>query len=644
MAITRLPAIPVWVHDPYLSIWCPADTLTDTDTCHWCGDAKPIYGALVIDGAEYRFMGLGDAPAMRTASQEITPTATKCVFEAGCVLFTLSFTSAALPDDPDALSSPVLMVDMALACADGREHECEASLFISDALCYHGDTRPDMHSGAYRIGEMNAAYIGQLVQRPLCHSGDHTTIDWGYLYLASRAQVERADNGLRLVWRARAGAETKAQSALIAYDDIASINYFGDIKKAWCFRDGQTIVDCLRAFDARKNELMAKCRALDERVLADAMRIGGDDYALITAAAWRHAFAAHKLIADNDGRMVLLSKENDSNGCIGTVDVSYPSMPLFLRYCPQLVNALCRPVLVFAELPAWGEAFAPHDVGRYPYATGQVYAARERGAFRRTNAAFPPYYLYPAGANIYDARNQMPVEECGNMLIMLAVAYFYTGDASLILAHRALIERWAEYLAIYGEDPGEQLCTDDFAGHLKSNVNLAAKALIAVKCYARVLDALGEESARWHETARRMAESFLTRVDREGGAPLTFDGAGWSMKYNLVWDEILGLGLLPKEFYEKEIGSYFARARRYGLPLDSRASYTKSDWLVWTATMAGNKADFARFIAPLAAYLRESPSRVAFSDWYDTDTGEYVHFIARSVQGGLYMPMLKQWN
>ena len=379
-------------------------------------------------------------------------------------------------------------------------------------------------------------------------------------------------------------------------------------------------------------------------MLDEAEAIGGADYALIAAAAWRHTFAAHKLIADETGRMVLLSKENDSNGCIGTVDISYPSAPIFLKYCPQLVNALCRGVLKFAEMPVWEEDYAPHDIGRYPYATGQVYAACDRSVFRQSAAVYPPYYLYPAGADAYNPHDQMPVEECGNMLIMLYAALRATGDASLIQAHRATLAKWAKYLCEYGEDPGEQLCTDDFAGHLAHNVNLAAKALVGVACYARLVATLGEDASAWERETARLRDSFLARAQKPGGGPLTFDGVGWSMKYNLVWDEILGLNLLPREYYAEEVGSYAARMNRYGLPLDSRKTYTKSDWELWVATMAQSKEEFCRFIAPVAAYLRETPSRVPFSDWYDTVTGQYEHFIARAVQGGLYMPMLKHWK
>jgi len=338
----------------------------------------------------------------------------------------------------------------------------------------------------------------------------------------------------------------------------------------------------------------------------------------------------------------MLSKENDSNGCIGTVDVSYPSIPILLKYCPELVNALCRPVLEFASMPVWDRDFAPHDVGRYPYATGQVYGYT--GALACGDVV-PPLYLYPAGAGLYDDRYQMPVEECGNMLIMLeAAASFGAGD---VLARRyaPLLEGWVRYLDRYGDDPGEQLCTDDFAGHLAHNANLAAKAMVGVACYARLLRRFGQEAsaARWESRAHEMARHWLERCGAHP-TPLTLDGEGYSMKYNLVWDLALGLGLLPEAFYQEETRSYLDKLNRYGMPLDSRADYTKSDWLSWCAAMARDGATRRALLAPLALYLRETKTRVPFSDWYDTRTGDYVEFIARSVQGGLFMPMLVELN
>ena len=211
----------------------------------------------------------------------------------------------------------------------------------------------------------------------------------------------------------------------------------------------------------------------------------------------------------------------------------------------------------------------------------------------------------------------------------------FGADKALADQYRPLLDNWVKYLVQYGEDPAEQLCTDDFAGHLAHNVNLAAKAIVGVACYARLT---GDESCT--AQAKTMAAHLLEKIGDKGNTPLTLDGQGWSMKYNLLWDKVLHLGLLPDSFYAAETASYLPRINTYGLPLDSRADYTKSDWICWTARMADDPAVRAALIAPVAKELHETTSRVPFSDWYDTKTARFVAFIGRSVQGGLFALML----
>ena len=450
-----------------------------------------------------------------------------------------------------------------------------------------------------------------------------------YLYLTGDGETQPVGNGLQMT----AKLTDDTVRAVIAYDDIASINYFGDLCKAWYRRNGLQITDAIHYAFEHFDELLNRCDRLDAEIERDSLAAGGEDYAILTAASWRQVMAAHKLIATPEGEMAYLSKENDSNGCIGTVDISYPSSPLFLRYNPELVNAMCRPVLKFASMPVWTDDFAPHDIGRYPLATGQVYAAVHRVGAKETH---PPYYLYPASSSIYDPRGQMPVEECGNMLVMLEAAVAYGADDALVRQYRPLLDQWVRYLLTYGEDPGEQLCTDDFAGHLAHNVNLAMKAIVGVACYGRLI---GDEV--YIEKARGMAERLLKKIGECGNTPLTLDGQGWSMKYNLLWDKVLHLSLISEAFYASETKSYLARMNTYGLPLDSRADYTKSDWLCWVAALAEDMDVRRALIAPIARMLRETTSRVPFSDWYDTKTGRFVAFIGRSVQGGLFAPMLR---
>ena len=90
-AIDRLPAIPLIASDPYLSIWMPADTMTQTDSCHWSGPRKPILGEIAVDGEAYRFLGVTAAKEATLVSLSVTPTATTFVSEAGPVRLETSF-------------------------------------------------------------------------------------------------------------------------------------------------------------------------------------------------------------------------------------------------------------------------------------------------------------------------------------------------------------------------------------------------------------------------------------------------------------------------------------------------------------------------------------------------------------------------
>ena len=228
--IDRLPAIPLLASDPYLSICMPADTMTQTDACHWSGPAKPIRGVLTVDGAACRFLGAGPEPEADLPELKVTATRTCFTSEFAGVRLETCFASPALPQDLDLLSMPVTLVTLSAVSLDGAEHDVRVKLHLSDRLCYDGDIRPAMSGASFVLNGKNTAWCGQTTQKPLSHSADHSTIDWGYLYLSADGETTLVGDGLQTCCSLSAGGP--AAQLIIAYDDIASINYFGDLWQA----------------------------------------------------------------------------------------------------------------------------------------------------------------------------------------------------------------------------------------------------------------------------------------------------------------------------------------------------------------------------------------------------------------------------
>lgn len=655
----RLPALPLITCDPYFSIWSGSDRLYERDTMHWTGRNKAITGTVRIDGTDYRFMGLGAEPAMEQTGLWVSATCTEYRFEAAGVALTVDFWTPLLLDELDVMSRPCSYLDAEVCSLDGGPHEVEICWNFSGDLCCDKGQTEKIGGGSYELGEKQIAWLGLREQSVLGHSGDGVTINWGYLYLAvadadgKSVSYDRRNRSLRAAFGLKVnGKEAAGASLVAAYDDIASINYFGKMLPGYWARNGKTILTAVSEAVAERDELLKKCEAF-EKQLEESAGIFGTSYTKICAAAYRQSIAAHKLIADEKGEAVFISKECYSNGCAATVDVTYPSTPLFFCYNPELVRAMMRPVIRFAQMPVWGYDFAPHDAGRYPYVTGQVYglnsyqrAAQDLKDDEQQGYIYPMLYQMPNNAQMYKFENQMPVEESGNLLILAAQLVKQEKEKALGSLEESLplYEKWVKYLLEYGSDPGEQLCTDDFAGHLAHNVNLALKAIMGVEAYSILMDAAGrkDEAAEYHGKAEEMAQDVYTRALASDHTKLTFDGGeeSWSLKYNAVWDLIFGSGFWSGDFYKAEIEQYRKMCNAYGVPLDSRETYTKSDWMMWAAALDPEKKAVEEFAACILKFLEESPDRVPFSDWYMTKDGRQRGFQNRTVQGGIFMPLL----
>jgi len=654
----RPPAVPLMAHDPYFSVWSPYNFLTGGPTTHWTGTAQSLSGMVSVDGKPFQLLGQAGRgiPVMNQTGLEILPTRTIYQFDAAGIHVALTFLTPALPDDLDILSRPVTYLVWEVRSTDGQNHRVRLYFQSSAQLAVNSPDQQVVWSRA-RIGDLEVLRVGSREQLVLARSGDNLRIDWGYLYVAG-ARKEISGSVIANERNARAefvasgslpdaddldmpraasdrapalafsfdlgdvGAAPVSRHLMAAYDDLYAIEYFSRRLRPYWRRDGMDAAALLQAAHRDYSALAERCRKFDAQLTADLTKAGGEEYARIAALAYRQTLAAHKLVADIDGTPLYFSKENFSNGCIDTVDVTYPSSPFFLLFNPQLLKGQLIPILEYASLPRWRFPFAPHDLGTYPLANGQVYGGREQSE-----------------------ENQMPVEESGNMLLMAAALAKKDGNATFALKYWPVLTKWANYLREKGLDPENQLCTDDFAGHLAHNTNLSLKAILAIGGYAMLCDMAGrkDEAVAFRKAAEDMAGKWQQMAIDGDHYRLTFDKPDtWSQKYNLVWDRLLGLKLFPPEVARREISYYKTKLNKFGLPLDLRRDYTKLDWELWTATLADNPQDFAALVSPIYRWVVESPDRVPLTDWYSTTDGKKQGFQARSVVGGIFVKLLAE--
>lgn len=577
----------------------------------------------------------------RQKSVEINATQTIYDFDCVGVDLKVAFTSPLLMNNLDLFSRPISYISYAVTSTDGRNHKVKIFFSASTDIAVNTPGQ-EVTTQKYTSGGLSILKAGTVAQPVLQKKGDDLRIDWGYMYSAvpnskniiqyitrqedettsfvAGKYVSTAKQGRELALNTvlnfpSVGTAPKTQFVELGYDDLYSVQYFGQNLQPWWKNGGKvTIEDELKAAAGNYASVMQQCYDFNTSMYAAAMKAGGKHYADLCVLAYRQSISAHQLLKSPQGDILFLSKENFSNGSINTVDVTYPSAPLYLLYNPHLLEGMLNGIFHYCEGPLWKHNFAAHDLGTYPLANGQTY-----------------------GEN-------MPVEESGNMIILTDAIVKAEGNPAFAKKYWKILTTWAAYLSNNGLDPGNQLCTDDFAGHLAHNANLSIKAIVALGAYADLAQRMGKRfvAKQYHNLAAGYAAKWQTMDDAGDHYALVFGNKDtWSQKYNLVWDKVLGLNLFPPSVAKKEINYYLTKQNAFGLPLDSRKTYTKSDWILWTASLADNRKDFDALVDPVYKYATETPSRVPLSDWHETTDGKMVGFQARSVVGGYFMKLLE---
>jgi hypothetical protein len=604
---------------------------------------------------------MGKNPAELSAflqtSVQVLPTRTIYDFENDQIHCTLTFLQPALPTDLDALALPLTYLTWEVRSVDRKEHAVSLYDSTSSQLVVN---RPEekVSWGRESAGDLTALRVGTVDQPVVATSGDDHRINWGYAYAAAVGKQAKAaigsDQDLSRSFVAtgqlpaaddtrmpraanedqpvmafafdlgRVGAQPVSRQVLVAYDEVYAIKYYGRKLRPYWRRKGASAARMLEQAAKDYPRLAARCTEFDAELMADAKRAGGDNYAYLCALAYRQSLAACGLAADSNGKPLFFTKENTSNGDIATVDVIFPMAPQLILLSPTLAKASVVPILSYSASSHWKFPNAPHDLGTYPIVMGRD-----------------------------DGGEGMPVEESGNMLILCDAIAQADGNARFVTPWWPQLTQWAQYLERYGLDPENQLCTDDFMGHLAHNANLSIKAILGLAAYGDLCRMKGDHAgaAKYQLLAKTDAAHWLQVAAEADHYRLAFDRTNtWSQKYNLAWDRILGLNVFPPEVARKEVAHYKAMLEKYGVPLDSRTKLTKTDWTLWSATLAENQADFEALIAPVCDYLNETTTRDPLADSYRTDRVRSGGMHARPVVGGIFIKMLadrdlwKKWS
>ena len=595
-------------------------------------------GGQLVDFGVYRVSN-ADKKLSETATQtsaDVQATRTIYDFTCGGVDLKLTFMAPVLMDNLDLLSRPVNYITYEVASNDGAEHAVE---IYFEAGPHWARNTPSQKTACETLADERFTYakVGTLDQPVLAKHGDDIRIDWGYFYMVGNKDNFTTASGNPYAMRnsflegalqsgegdylaigsklGNVGAKPVSDYIMVGYDDIYSILYYQEkIRPYWNRNEDSSIEEQFALAADEYRSLVKRCEKFDAELMAEAYEAGGKEYAELCALAYRQSIAAHKLIQTPNGELAWLSKENFSNGCIGTVDVTYPSFPLFAYYNLDVAKALLNFIYELCESDKWDKPYAAHDVGCYPHVWGERYTGG------------------------------MPVEESGNLLVMTGAICQLEGKVDYALKHWDALTLWADYLVEHGGDPAHQLCTDDFMGHSSRNANLAIKAVLGIAAYADMAKMAGKDDVaeKYRAEADKWAAFWKENADEGDHYSLTFDTGAetWSQKYNLVWDEMLGYNVFDPSIAPTEVAYYLTKFNKYGLALDSRGNGAKCDWVMWTATLADDKATFEKFITPMYNLYNESRGRVPMSDYYRTDDNTHIGMQARSVVGGYWIKML----
>ncbi|KAK3706738.1 hypothetical protein LTR37_012583 [Vermiconidia calcicola] len=625
------PSYPLAVRNPYLSAWLPGNQTENIAYAvpeFWNG--QPLTWSVMarVDGESYSLFGVPEPESGVRAgllqSAEYTSTHTTFVVTAGSARFVLDFLSPISPQDYVRQSLPLSYLTVSASGLNGAAPSIQIYSDIDNSwIGQFGEnvatswgyalSRESTHvftltpGGTATFSEVDdmaqwgtAVYCTQQgsSSKVTGRVGDMGTVRSGFVSNGNLTGDWGWGLGSVIAFSHDLGAcgSPKNVTFAVGYVRDAAVDYLGNPRASyWQSAVPDINAACVRAFlDFPRAD--SEARNLDVEIASRASSTAGDKYRDIVTLSGRQVFGAFDVTIPKDtldtSEVMVFVKEISSNGNVNTVDVIMPISPIWYVMAPEYIRLPLEPVIQYLASGAWPHNYTIHDIGtHYPNATGHNDGTAE----------------------------EMPVEECGNILLLAYMYQLASGNTEWWKQYSSLFQLYADYLVTNGLYPKAQLSSDDGAGAIANQTGVAIKAAIALNAFGIMTN-----QSSYSDTGIRFADTlYKDAVGTDAGRThftLTMnEDESWGTQYNLFLDVMLNLTTFPTEVYAMETSFYPTVRAERGLALDSRVDWGKTDWMHFAAATAmapGVENEDVRdmFVNDVHAFLTNGQNTAPFSD------------------------------
>ncbi|TGO14176.1 hypothetical protein BTUL_0057g00430 [Botrytis tulipae] len=643
------PSYPLAVRNPYLSAWIPsslANNVSSGNAQFWTGQ-NLIWSVIArVDNVTWNLFGVASPGSGTRYGTTISAkyTSTHSIFNvtAGSVIFSLDFFSPVSTGNYLRQSLPFSYLTVSAgttAATDIQIYSDISGTWTGQTVSSSWTLTKQNTTSAFSIRANSRATYTEASDQALwgeaiyssqpsststltTESGDRTAVrkvfsDTGALSGALGAWSTDGVTGISHDLGSVTG--TSSVTYAVGYIREAAVNYLGTPYTGYYRATYPETIDALEHFFEDYDDALVESHTIDSELSAAATQAAGTNYSDITTLSLRQVYGGIDLVIPNatldTSDVLAFVKEISSDGNVNTVDVIMPLFPVLYVTNPEYLRLLLEPILQYLASGRWTLPYVIHDIGSaYPNATGHDDGVAE----------------------------VMPIEETGNLLILALAYQKASNNTAWANKYYTLLNKYASYLPSTSLNITLQLSTNDAAGPLANETNLAIKAAVGLKAFASLA---GETYANYSTIGGAHATQIYTDKLGTDADQTHFvlnypdNDDSWKIPFNLYPDVLLDLSTFPDAAYTMQENYYPTIRSEGGVALDSRQAWAKSDWNIWTAgTTTG--AVRQSFVDDLWAFISNGKNSWPFSDRWtvkidgNTEEGIEEALRARPTVGG----------